>query len=298
MTPPPSALAVVGSINQDVMLNVPEFPAPGQTLLARGAARAIGGKGANQALAAAMAGAQVGMLGCVGEDDGGKDALALFAAHGINAAGVLISPEAATGSAYICVRDDGENFIIVEPGANALVSPDRFSEQDFSPYDWVLMNLEIPLSTARRVADVAQKAGCRVALNASPLGQELPSLEHVDLVLANEGEAAQLAGEQWHEAANLAETLQVETVVVTCGSRGALLDSVGAPRITAETPGVSVRDTTGCGDAFAGVLLSGLCAGTDLTDSLRQATRWAAHVAEFDGAAASYTAAFHRARQL
>ncbi len=160
------------------------------------------------------------------------------------------------------------------------------------------MNLEIPLSTARRVADVAQKAGCRVALNASPLGQELPSLEHVDLVLVNEGEAAQLAGEQWHEAANLAETLQVETVVVTCASRGALLDSVGAPRITAETPAVSVRDTTGCGDAFAGVLLSGLCAGADLTDSLRQATRWAAHVAEFYGAAASYTAAFHRARQL
>ncbi|WP_258933578.1 PfkB family carbohydrate kinase [Nesterenkonia pannonica] len=140
----PSTVAVVGSINQDVTLSVAEFPAAGQTLLARNSVRTIGGKGANQALAAAMVSAKVEMIGCVGQDSGGDEALTLFAAHGVNSAGVVRTPAAPTGSAYICVRGDGENFIVVDPGANALVTVDRFTVEGFAAYSWVLLNLEIP----------------------------------------------------------------------------------------------------------------------------------------------------------
>ncbi|WP_147102798.1 ribokinase [Nesterenkonia populi] len=292
-----SALAVVGSINQDVVLSVADFPLPGQTLLAGGAVRATGGKGANQALAASMAGARVGMFGCVGEDSGGEDALALLTSYGVNAEGIVRTPQASTGSAYVCVRGDGENFIVVEAGANALIRPDRFSAEDFAPYGWVLMNLEIPLETVGRVAELAQQAGCRVALNASPLGGAVPPLEHVDLILANEGEAAQLARSEWGEDAGLAETLGVPTAVITRGARGATLDAAGTPQLHASAEAVAVRDTTGCGDAFAGVLLSRLCAGHSAQQSVQEAARWAAYVAEHEGAAASYPLAFQLARK-
>ncbi len=116
--------------------------------------------------------------------------------------------------------------------------------------------------------------------------------------MVNEGEAGQLLGKAWHEEPNLATALGVDAVVMTRGSHGAILDTAEGERVTCAAPSVSARDTTGCGDAFSGVLLTGLCAGTEnLAASLRKATHWAAYVAEFDGAAASYQAAFDRARK-
>lgn len=300
MNPASEPLLVFGSINQDIVLSVAQFPEPGQTLMASGTQTAIGGKGANQAIAAALAGAQTRMVGAVGHDGGGAEALEALEAAGVGTDLVQRPSEVPTGTAYICVRGDGENTIVADPGANHAVraqAADRaLTARDSVPdAGWVLLSLEAPEQEAFAFAAAARARGMRVALNASPLLQDGLPDGAVDLLIVNEVEAAAVAGSGWAQSPNLADQLSMEAVVVTQGGAGVRLDVRGAQSVHIPAIPVTVRDTTGCGDAFAGVLMSRLCRGEPLPEAAAAAARWAGHVAEFDGASASYRQAFAQA---
>lgn len=286
-------LLVFGSINQDIVLSVEQFPEPGQTLMASGSQKAIGGKGANQAIAAGLAGAHAQMLGAVGQDGGGSEALHSLEAAGVGTQYVQQPAEVPTGTAHIFVRRDGENTIVVDPGANHALRA-AAAEQSLAGSGWVLLSLEVPEEEAFAFAASAAAAGMRIALNASPLVKAGLPDGLIDLLIVNEVEAAAVAA-GWDGASNLADQLGVEAVVITQGGDGVRIDERGADSVHIPAIPVTVRDTTGCGDAFAGVLMSRLCAGQSLPEAAAVAARYAGHVAELSGASASYPAAFAKA---
>lgn len=286
------SLVVFGSINQDITLEVGNFPEPGQTIMATGSTRAIGGKGANQAMAAALSGARTIMLGAVGEDSAGRLALRTLEQAGVETGSVLQHSDAPTGAAYICVRSDGENTIVVEPGANNLLRAEAFTGEKQHGESWCLLSLEVPEPEALAYAVAAKAKGARLALNASPsLSAELPA-GLIDLLIVNEVEIASLVGPGWRAVGNLAEELGLQAVLVTQGAAGVRVDRSGEPSVDIAAIPVTLRDTTGCGDAFAGVVLSRLTAGSDYVSAVKAAVVYAGHVAEFPGAAASYHQAF------
>ncbi len=299
MTHASAPLLVFGSINQDIVLSVDQFPEPGQTLMASGTQTAIGGKGANQAIAAALAGAHTQMVGAVGQDGGGTEALAALESAGVGTALIQRPADIPTGTAYICVRGDGENTIVVDPGANHAVRAQQAEEalaiQEISGAGWVLLSLEVPEREAFSFAASARARGMRAALNASPLLQDGLPEGAVDLLIVNEVEAAAVAGSDWAQSPNLADQLAMQAVVVTQGGAGVRVDERGTEPVHIPAISVTVRDTTGCGDAFAGVLMSRLCRGESLPDAAAAAARYAGHVAELSGASASYREAFARA---
>ncbi|MDZ5076112.1 ribokinase [Nesterenkonia sp. HG001] len=280
-------LLVVGSINEDLTIRLPEFPQPGETLGASSVTRTIGGKSANQAVAAALVGAQCRLVARVGSDDGGAEALRVLGEAGVDTDGVLAG-EGPTGSAFISVRDDGENTIVVVPGANAQLHVEHISEDVFDGADWLLLSLEVPLATVGGLAARARAAGVRVALNASPLPNQALDLTHVDMVVVNDGEASRLLRDQASAESARADHLGVETLVVTHGGDGATIH--GREGDVVSVPGVPVRavDTTGCGDAFAGALVGRLTRGDTVSQAGATAARFAAEAATRPGAQVSY----------
>jgi ribokinase len=272
-------LAVVGSANVDLVVPVDALPAPGQTVLGDDHLRAAGGKGANQAVAAARLGRSVAMIGRVGDDDDGRRLLASLTDAGVDVAHVLRSPGVPTGIALITVDRTGENTIAVSSGANA-----RVSEQDVAAAADVLraaavtlVQLEVPLSA---VAAAVGTAGGRVVLNPAP-AVALPDdlLAGVDVLVPNRGELGLLAGvdepRTVDEAVAAVRRLPGElAVVVTLGAQGAL---VVDGDVVEHVPASDVRavDATGAGDAFCGGLADALSRGLGLVD----AARWAAQVA-------------------
>lgn len=262
-------VAVVGSINVDHTLAVDRFPRPGETLLADSLTHSVGGKGANQAAAAAHAGADVVMVGVVGADAEGDTALQELDRAGVDCCTVARVTGAPTGSAWITVTS-GDNTILVVPGANHRWSGNPLPVQRD---DIVLCQLEIPLDVVRRAATQADT----FVLNAAP-AQRLPDdlLARCHTLLVNEHELAEVSGRSLDAAddaavVGAAQTLLergVRTVVTTLGRRGAVLCSPGRA-LRATAPVVDVVDTTGAGDAFGGVFAAGLAAGASLQDALR-----------------------------
>jgi ribokinase len=253
-------IVVVGSLNMDLVVSVPRFPAAGETLLGGDYAQHPGGKGANQAVAAARAGGRVGMIGRVGADAFGQALRSGLAAAGIDDGQVLALDDAPTGVAFISVDGSAQNCIIVSPGANARLAPDDLTPAQFDGATLVLLQLEIPLETSLRAAGLGRRAGARVILNLAPAQRLTPAqLRDVDLLLVNESEAAALidmdvaavgrAPER--AAARLADL--VPAAVVTLGPAGAAWSEDGAAGLV---PGFAVQavDTTAAGDAFAGAL--------------------------------------------
>jgi len=270
-----SSVVVVGSVNVDIMARVESLPAPGQTLLGTDAVIRPGGKGANQAVAAARLGAPTRMIAAVGDDDFGTRMTANLADAGVDVVGVTRMAGQATGLALIVVAADGENTVVVAPGANAsLAAPHDLT---LGRDDVLLLQLEIPLDTCRAAADVATAAGARVVLNAAPLAAPGPAfaelLERVDVLILNESEATDLAKagpppdvDGWRA---LAARLNARACVVTLGGLGAVgsdgTDTWWQPAFTA-----SIVDTTGAGDAFCGALAQSLAAGLDLREAVRR----------------------------
>lgn len=256
---------IVGSGNVDLVSQVERIPWPGETVLSTGFATHAGGKGNNQATAAARAGADTTFIGAFGDDDNGARLLASLKESGVHTL-VRTSTEP-TGTALITVARTGENAIVVNAGANATLT--ALTEQEratIAAADIVLMQLEIPLDT---VVEVAKAATGMVVLNAAP-AQPLPHelLEAVALLVVNEHEAASLGG-----ADRLLEF--VPRLVVTLGAKGALVRT----RDTAvRVPGIPVEvvDTTGAGDAFCGALAAKLDEGAQLEAAVRFATAAAA----------------------
>jgi len=285
-----SAVAVVGSLNMDLVVRVPELPGPGETVSGGDLFRNPGGKGANQAVAAARLGRRVAMVGCVGDDEAGRDLLAALAADGVDHARVRVAGDAPSGTALILVSDDGENQIVVSPGANARLTPGDVAaaEATLAAAAVTLLQLEVPLET---VAAAAGTAGGRVVLNPAPV-RPLPDelLGRVDVLVPNRVELAQLTGgpapDTVEEAARLAGRLPARAVVVTLGADGALVVEDGQ---ASHIPAVPVRpvDTTAAGDAFCGGLADALAGGADLQEAARRAVRVAAAACLRRGAQAS-----------
>lgn len=275
---------VLGSLNVDLVMSVPRLPVAGETVSGGTFVRRRGGKGANQAVAAARLGARVGMVGGVGADDEGRYALKGLVAEGIDIALVQVV-DAATGTAAILVDEAGENLIAVAPGANARIElPAAFAEALGSGTGVLLASLEVPLDVVVRAAVMAADAGWQVVVNPAPAPPPGTSWPAGSVLTPNESELTSMTGEADVEKA--ARRLAADTgcrIVATLGAAGALVcDGDAVERIV----GVSVQcvDTTGAGDAFNGALATGLAGGLSLTEAAWQANAAAAYSTETAGA--------------
>ena len=266
-------LLVFGSLNADLLFQVEALPRPGETVLCPGYQLAAGGKGANQATAAAKAGAAVRMVGRVGGDSFGQFLREVLATAGVDGAKIAISDKA-TGIAVIGVDRLAENQIIVASGANLDSDAGQIDDRELAPGTTVLCQNEIRPEATFALLERAKVRGARTILNLAPAG-EVPAgvLNSLDLLVVNEIEAAMAAGVRGDPAV-LARDLALRhglTCVVTLGSRGALaIGPSGGYRI--EALAVEAVDTTGAGDAFTGVLAAALDQGQSLPDALRRAS--------------------------
>lgn len=270
------SVLVIGSVNEDVVLRVPRSPQPGETLTATEVNWWPGGKGANQAVAAARGGAEVQMIARVGDDAAGRRMIAALREGRVDADSVKALPDVTTGTAYITVTDDGENTIVVEPGANARLSPqDVEAERELIGAAAVILSqLEVPVPTVARAVQLAVQQGVRPVVTLAP-AQEVPDelLAGLDPLLVNEHEAAFLLDEQAfagdaEKAATRLLDLGPRSVVITLGAEGAVLADGGGARRLPARPVDEVLDTTGAGDAFAGAMAAALAAGRELGDAV------------------------------
>jgi len=271
-----SRITVFGSLNMDLVIQAPRHPRPGETLTGGPFRTFPGGKGANQAVAAARLGGQVTMIGCVGADAFGDALLASLQADGVDTACVSRSTEA-TGVALITVSAAGENTIVIAPGANGLLAPEtvaRHREAIISA-DALLLQLEAPLPAAEAAARLAHAHNVPVILNPAP-AQPLPAslLRHITYLIPNQHEAALLAGvltDTSQGAAEAAHALQgagIETIIMTLGERGAVVFT-GDRQIATPSFPVQVVDTTAAGDAFVGAFAVALTEGQTPVEAAR-----------------------------
>jgi len=289
------SIVVVGSLNMDLVVGVPRFPVAGETLLGGDYARHPGGKGANQAVAAARAGGDVAMIGRVGADAFGEALVGGLTADGVDTEAVAALVDVPTGVAFISIDPGAQNTIIVAPGANARLAPADLDPARFSGARVVLLQLEVPLETTLGAARLGRGAGARVVLNLAP-AQPLTArqLADVDLLLVNETEAAGLTGIAVDEVARAPEraaaalTELVPAAVLTLGAAGAAWAETreGADAATGLVPGFAVEavDTTAAGDAFAGALAVRLAGSTALAEAVRFANAAGALAATRPGA--------------
>jgi ribokinase len=267
-------IVVVGSANTDMVVKVAHLPKPGETVLGGRFFSAQGGKGANQAVAAARLDADVTLVACLGRDALGQAAADAYRADGIKLDYMVWEDTAPSGVALILVNDVGENSIAVAPGANAQLSPaDVLAAEDaIRQADAVLLQLEIPIETVKTAAELARKHGVRVILNPAPAAT-LPAdlLSLVDILTPNETEAAILTQGAATDPLDLAQQVQaasgVPIIVMTLGSRGALLLQDGHAKVIPSRQ-VMVVDTVAAGDAFNGALAVALGRGDALTDAI------------------------------
>jgi len=273
----PARIAVVGSLNMDLVVRVPRMPVPGETLIGHDFHVIPGGKGANQAVAAARLGAQVTMIGRVGDDDFGRAQQRNLAQEGIGVTHVSVDPEEATGIALITLDAAGQNSIILAPGANMrlTVAHVEAAAQTIADAEILICQLESPLEVVTRAIELARAQGVRVILNPAPARPLDTALLHlVDYLIPNESETTLLTGIQVTDlssaekaAANLRER-GVSTVILTLGEQGALLANA---RGMIHVPGYSVEvvDTTAAGDAFVGGFAVALAEGQLLQEAVR-----------------------------
>jgi ribokinase len=251
-------VTVLGSYNLDLSARVPRCPGPGETLHALGFDRFHGGKGSNQAIAAARAGAVVHLAGCVGDDDAGTAARALWQAEGLETSGVA-TVAAPTGTALILVEPTGENRIVVVSGANAEVTAAQAARagRGVVSGDVALTQLETTLAAAETFLATSRARGVLTILNAAPATASLPPalLAATDILVVNAVEAELLAGGEALEA--LAARVGLG-VVVTRGGAGAVWHGRDGRRVLVPAPTVAVLDSTGAGDAFVGALAARL----------------------------------------
>lgn len=287
-------ILVVGSINTDLVTFLARLPDPGETIEAQQFLVLPGGKGANQAVAAARLGAEVAMVGRVGDDTFGPTALAGLATAGVSIDAVATSHGASSGIATLLVEPSGENRSIFVAGANALVGPDDVTDAMIAAASLVVLQLEIPVQTVYDVVARCRIADVPVLLNPAPaVALDFDRLQGLDYLVPNRGELAKLTGQDVGStdavvaAARRLVRRGVGTVVTTLGPDGALL--VTAARVAhVAAPRVTAVDTTGAGDAFIGCFAQTLVATGDVDAALARAVGYAAVSVTRRGAQASY----------
>lgn len=271
---------VVGSANLDLVVTTPQLPRPGETVLGKDFRTVPGGKGANQAVAAARAGAECAFVGAVGTDGFGRQLRDNLVAAGVDVRGLRAVP-GPSGVALIAVDRAAENFIVVAPGANTgLTDLDAADEAAIGAADVLLLQLEVPLPTVLAAADRARAQRTTVVLNAAP-ATPLPAqlLDLVDVLVVNEHEAAVVAGVTADDPAVLLDALLalVPRVVLTLGARGAAYADRSGLRREIPAPTIEAVDTTAAGDAFTGALAVGWAerGGAPDADAVTEVLRWA-----------------------
>jgi ribokinase len=289
-------VTVLGSLNMDISVTVPRLPAPGATVLGPAAVFTPGGKGANQAVAAARLGADVRMTGCVGDDDFGRQLLDALRAEGVDAGGVRVAAGAPTGLAMISVDRAGENIITVASGANHEVGPEDVAVAVGSPHDVLVMCAEIPVPAIRSAlaqARETQARGTLCVLNLAPAPAEAAAIvaDGVDWLVVNESEAAAVLGRPVDGLADAGQAAAAlvaagaRCAVVTAGAHGAALAGPGldGPASIPAFP-VEAVDTVGAGDTFVGALAFALAAGVPAAEAVRAAAAAGATAATRRGA--------------
>jgi ribokinase len=290
-------VAIVGSLNADLVVRTERRPGGGETVIGSDLAVGSGGKGANQAVAAARLGAEVAMLGALGDDAFGRRLRDAILAEGIDDSAVVPLPDTASGTAMIIVDAAGENSIVVSPGANQRLSPAMVDERRswFDGAAVLGLCLEVPVETVLAAARHGHAAGATVIVNLSPFAPVPPELLALtDLLLVNEHELAQLldrTDRSWAERARALAERGIGRAVVTLGSEGSVvLDPDGSEPTVTPVPAVRVTavDTTGCGDAYTGSVAAALARGLPLTEAAAVASRVSAFAATRPGAQSSY----------
>lgn len=274
-------IVVVGSANVDLVARVPYIPEPGETVIGTEFMQAMGGKGANQAVAAARLGAEVSLIARLGDDAYGETCLASYAESGVDTRAVQRTAGVSTGLALISVADNGENSIVVISGANAWLTPqDVQAHADLlTQADAILLQLEIPLETVSAAVEIAHQAGRRVILNPAPY-RALPRtlLEKITVLTPNLPEAQHLLGTAMYEDTMMAKEILgagPQNVIITLGGKGALVAGAwGQTHVDAYH--VKAVDTTGAGDAFSAGLAVGLGEGLALDEAAKFAAGAAA----------------------
>ena len=268
-------IIVVGSLNADLVVRTPRFPQPGETISGEDLNIIPGGKGANQAVAAARQGASVTMVGRVGNDSFGPELINNLKQNNVDTSHIQTDAESATGTAIIVVDAKGQNSIVLSPGGNGRVTAGDVNHVSFSDFKLLLLQLEIPVEAVLAAAQRAKESGVRVLLNPAParsLPDELLSLP--DLLVPNESELSLLTDLPVNDissAENAAKTLLkrgVQTVIVTLGANGALIVD---KQFTKHIPSykVDVVDTTAAGDAFIGGFASALLQNKSMEEAVR-----------------------------
>jgi ribokinase len=290
-------VTVLGSLNMDISVTVPRLPGPGATVVGSAARLTPGGKGANQAVAAARLGADVRMVGCVGDDGFGRQLLAALRVEGINADAVRVVPRVPTGLAMIAVDTQGENLIIVAPGANHEVGPPDVAAADAAERDILVISAEIPAQAVSQA--LAQSGSCVFNLAPAPETSAAARAllaaggQHLDWLVVNESEAAAVLGRpvsglsDAQRAAAELTTRGPRHAVVTAGAHGAALAE--GPAVAQVIDGFRVRavDTVGAGDTFVGALAVALAAGVPAPEATRAAAAAGAAAVTRHGAQAA-----------
>lgn len=289
-------IVVIGSLNMDMVMKVDHMPSEGETILCDNMKLIPGGKGANQACAVGRLGAEVTMLGAIGDDTYGVMQKNSLEQSGVDVSELIVKENVNTGLAFITVNKEGNNSIVVVSGANAQFTPEDIDRQKdvIAQSEIVILQLEIPLNTVLYAAKLAKLLGKTVILDPAPAPKQFPEemYQYVDIIKPNETELSGLTGipdaqEHLKEAVQILKDRGARNVLVTLGGDGAYLDAEGEPPIHIAARKVEVVDTTAAGDAFTAAMASMLAEGKTLKEAAQFANLVSAIVVTREGAQSS-----------